>query len=96
MEWEWTFHPWVVILFGIFAGAVYEGARRVTRLFGRVEKLDGKLDVVSDKVDRVEVTVTDLSKDLREHMKDEGESVARLEGMIDGLTRLVKGKGFGT
>lgn len=78
-------------MFGTAVGVVVEGARRLARLFARVTRLDEKVDVLADKVDQVDVNVTELSRDLREHMREEGESVARLEGMLDGLTRLVKG-----
>jgi len=74
-------------------------ARWVWRLFHRVgaldnklEKVDAKVDRVDGKVDKLDTDVGDLAKDLRGHMKEEGESVARLEGMLHTLMALAKGR----
>lgn len=99
MDWDWTAHPWVVAVFALGLTGVTAVGRWVWRLFHRVGSLDHKLETVDAKVDRVDGKVdkldgdvTELAKDLRGHMREEGESVARLEGMLHTLMALAKGR----
>lgn len=91
MDLDWTMHPWAVILFGMMATGAVEATRRVAKLFGKVDRLEAKVDEVDRKVEHVDSSVQSLAADLRQHMDDEGDTVARLDGKLETVIQLMRG-----
>lgn len=72
---DWLAHPLVVATYVAGLSLLIGAFRATVRLFSRVGK-------VEDGVERLESAVTDLADDLREHMKEEGRNVGRLETLL--------------
>lgn len=77
---EWLTHPIVVATYVVFLGSLVAAAKGAARLWVRVGDVEKGVADLTGKVDS-------LACDLREHMADEGQNMARLEKLIRGIGR---------